>query len=149
MIVSSETKRPARVTLLILLVLFVTASNGLRFGETIFFWNILAQYTAHPLYITISGGVWFTLGLILLLGILRRKEWTWMAAIFSTILYGIWVWIDRLFLQGPHANWPFALMIDILLVLIVFLVLFSPGTRRFFKRNVHEQKSETPTTARP
>ena len=74
MMSSPEVKRLIRVIILALLVLAVAIWNGLRLGETIFFWKTLEQYGAHPLYIAISGGVWLITGLFARPGSLAGKS---------------------------------------------------------------------------
>ena len=140
-------KRPFRVICLVLIVAFYTAWNGLRLGETIFFWKTLGQYGAHPLYIAISGTVWLIAGLLIVWGLWLGKAWGWAAALGGTVGYTTWYWYDRLVVQKPHANWPFVLIGNIIFLLLIFTILFSRKTRRFFKKDTYEQKSETPTIA--
>jgi hypothetical protein len=143
---SSETRRPTRVILLALIVLAVATWNGLRLGDAIFFWKTLEAYNSHPLYISISGGIWLISGLFLFWGIWMRKAYGWMATLIGTITYSAWYWFDRLFLQESHANWPFVLILNIIFLLLILLILFSNKTRRFFLRNAYERK---PTNPRP
>jgi hypothetical protein len=144
---SPETKRPVRVTILALAVLVVAAINGLRLGEAIFFWKTLVKYDAHSLYIAISGGVWFVVGLLLTWGLWRGKTWAWVAAFGGAASYASWYWFDRLVLQTPHANWPFALIFTVVSVSLILVILFSHKTKQFFQRDIHERKSENPTSA--
>jgi hypothetical protein len=147
MMTRSEIKRPRRVMLLALAVSVFTSWNGLRLGSAIFYWKTLEEYGSNPLYIAISGGVWFIAGLLLAWGLWRGKAWAWLAAIGGATGYGCWVWFDRLVLQKPHANWPFALIFTIVSLLFILLILFSRNTRRFFQRDTHERKPENPTPA--
>jgi len=110
--------------------------NGLRLGSAIFFWKTLAEYGAHPLYIAISGGAWLIVGLLLVWGLWWGKTWGWIAAIGSTAGYIAWYWLDRLVLQKPHANWPFALTATVITLLIIFPILFLYRTRLFFQRDL-------------
>jgi hypothetical protein len=138
-------KRPFRVICLAVIVAFYTAWNGLRFGETIFFWKTLGQYGAHPLYIAVSGAAWLCAGLLLVSGLWIGKVWGWVAMFGGTVGYTAWYWFDRLIMQKPHANWPFVLIANIVFLLIIFTILFSRKTRRFFKRDAYEQKPKNPT----
>jgi hypothetical protein len=126
---------------------FYTGWNGIRLGETIFFWKTLGQYGAHPLYIAINGAVWLIAGLLLLWGLWLGKAWGWAAVLGGTVGYTTWYWYDRLVVQKPHANWPFVLIGNIIFLLLIFTILFSSKTRRFFKKDAYEQKSKTPTIA--
>jgi hypothetical protein len=137
-------KRPFHVIFLAIIVVIYAVDNGLRLGETIFFWNTLEEYGAHPLYIVISGGVWLIAGLFLVWGLWQGKTWGWAAALVGTFGYTAWYWFDRLVLQKPHANWPFVLIANIVFLLLIFMILFSQKTRLFFQRDAYERKPETP-----
>jgi hypothetical protein len=138
-------KRTVGVTCLAIIIVFAIVWNGLRLGETIFFWKTLEKYGAHPLYIAISSGLWLLLGLVLFVGLWLGKAWGWAAALVGTIGYSAWYWFDRLVMQKPHANWPFVLIANLAFLLIILMILMSTKTRRFFKRDVYEQKPQTPT----
>lgn len=138
--------RPVGVTILAILAFLLAAWNGLRLGEAIFFWKTLAEYGAHPLYIAISGGVWFVAGLLLAWGLWRGKPWAWVAALGGAAGYASWYWFDRLILQQPHANWPFSLIFTVVSVSLILVILFSHNTKRFFQRDSHERKSKNSTS---
>jgi hypothetical protein len=137
-------KRPFRLICLVLIVAFYVVWNGLRLGETIFFWRTLEKYGAHPLYIAISGGLWIIIGLLLAWGLWLGKAWGWAAAIGGTVGYTAWYWFDRLVMQKPPANWPFVLGSNIIFLLTILTILFSRKTRRFFKRDAYERKPKNP-----
>ena len=126
-------KRPFSVTLLVILLLFTAISNGLRLFQAIFFWKILLEYNASSSYIAISGGFWLLVAGFLVMGIWLRRTWAWAGTISGAAGYGLWFWFDRLVVQFPHANWPFALVITLLLAGIFALILFNPKTRLYFK----------------
>jgi len=140
-----RSKRPIRVYFLAIFILWLAAWNGLRLGETIFFWRTLETYGAHPLYIAISGGIWVVSGLLIDWGFFLGKAWGWAATLAGTLVYPAWYWFDRLVLQEPHANWPFVLVVNIVLILIIYSILLSRKTRLFFKRDVYERNLQTPT----
>jgi len=130
-----DLKRPFSITFLALLVLCFTAWNGLRLGAAISFWNNLRQYSARPgpFYIAVSGGFWLLTGLPLFWGLWRGEAWVRIAALFAAILYTSWYWFDRLILQPiPRANWPFALLINILFLVFTPIALFNRQSTFFF-----------------
>jgi uncharacterized integral membrane protein len=139
--------RPIRITILAILILYLAAWNALRMGEAFVFWKVLKEYGADPTYISLSGAIWFIAGLLLAWGLWHGNTWAWMAALGCTIGYSGWYWFDRRFLQIPHANWPFVLIVNIVLLLLFFIILFSNKTKRYFKRDDHGRQPETPTTA--
>jgi len=139
--------RPSRVTFLAVIALLVSLGNGLRLGETIYFWPTLAKYGAHPWYTAVSGGVWLAAAAYLTWGLWLGKAWAWTAAVGGAAGYGSWYWSDRLLLQQPHANWPFTLAFTAVCLAIIYFILFSHKTKQFFRRDAHERKPENPTPA--
>ncbi len=129
----SENRRPTSVTLLALFVLGLALWNGLRLAQVIIFWSILQEYQAEPgpLYAAISGGFWLLVGLPIVWGLWRGKAWARLAALGGAAVYGSWYWFDRLVLQEPHANWPFALVSTVIFI-SSFSVLFRRGASHFF-----------------
>lgn len=139
--------RPAGATILAILAFLLAAWNGLRLWEAIYFWKTLARYDAPPLYIAISGGVWLVTGVLLTWGLWRGKFWARGAVLIGISGYTIWYWFDRLALQQPHANWPFALIVTVVFLSLILFILFSRKTKQFFQRDAHERKSENPISA--
>jgi hypothetical protein len=144
MMLFPKNNRPIRVDFLTIIVVWLAAWNGLRLGETIFFWNTLEKYGAHPLYIATSAAVWLIAGLLLAWGLWAGKTWGWAAMLGGTPGFTAWYWVDRLVLQKPHGNWPFVLIVNIIVVLIILAILFSRQTRNFFKRDAYERKPQNP-----
>jgi hypothetical protein len=140
-------RRPLRVTLFVMLILWLTLWNGLRLGEAIFFGKTLQEYHAGPFYIGASGGVWLLLGLALAWGAWAGKPWAWIASIAGTAGYTLWSWFDRLALQKARVNNSFALAVTLLLLAIVSFILFTRRTRQFFRKENHGTEPEAPTTA--
>ena len=144
---SPETKRPICLLILMLLALSVSASNGLRLCESVFFWKTLKEYGVYPLFISISGGVWLIIGLFLVWGLWGGKVWGRIAAICGTAGYTTWYWLDRLLIQKPHTNLLFTLITSIILLFILLSILFSQRTKRFFQREPYGRKPETPISS--
>ncbi len=138
-------KKPFRVICLVLIAVLCAAWNGLRLGESIFFWRTLDKYGVYPLYIAISGAAWIIFGLWLAWGLWLGKAWAWGVALIGTIGYTAWYWFDRLVFQKPHTNWLFVLILNIVFLLMLITIIFSPKTRRFFKRDTNDRKPKNPT----
>ena len=137
--VEEKNKRPVELTILEILFLLFAAWNGLRLGESIFFWKTLAEYGAYQLYIALTGGFWLIAALLLFWAFWRGKTWGRAAAFAGTLGYSAWYWFDRLVLQKPHANLSFVVVANIVFLLLVLTILFSRKTRRFFQRDTHER----------
>jgi hypothetical protein len=128
-----KSSRPKRVTFLAILALIIAIFNGIRIGETIFFWKILIEFDGQSLYTLISGVVWLLSGLLLVWGLWTGKSWSWGAALGFFITYPAWYWLDRLLVQTPHTNWPFSLRLTVIFLCLVLPILFSRRTRRYLR----------------
>jgi hypothetical protein len=124
--------RPTGVTFLGIFMLITALSNGLRLCEAVFFWKVLENYQASPIYLALSGVIWLMIGSILALGIFKSKSRAWAGTIAGISCYTVWYWVDRLVVEKPHANGPFALALIFLLLGISATILFSKNTRAYF-----------------
>ena len=135
-------KRPFSVTILLWLVLSLTAWSGLRLVTAILWRSTLHEFTPSPgpAYIAISGAAWLLAGIGLLWGMWQAKVWIRSALLGTGAGFFVWYWCDRLLLQFPHTNWPFALAITILILIFLSVCVFLPGTKTFFtKREAHDR----------
>ncbi|HEY9151906.1 MAG TPA: hypothetical protein VIN60_03400 [Anaerolineales bacterium] len=95
-----------------------------------------------PLYIDITGAFWTLTGLFLLWSLWRGQRWTRMAFIIAASLYAAWVWVDRLFVQTQmRANWPFDLLLTIVLFVFTIAVVLDPRYKIYFERETYERES--------
>lgn len=134
--ISNNRKRPIGITFLLILAICISALNGLRLIEAVFFWKVLVEFNASPFYIAISGFCWLLIALILAFGIWLGKPWAWIGTIFGLLIYFIWYWFDRIFMQMPHSNWVYALIFSILLLAIAAIIILNSKIQRYFKNYV-------------
>jgi hypothetical protein len=135
-------KKPICVTILLWLVLSLTAWSGLRLYSAIRWWSTLSEFASPPgpLYIAASGAIWLIASIFLLWGIWQTKIWIRYALLGTGAAFTVWYWSDRLIFQMSSGNWPFALLGSTLLLIFVTLCVLVPGTRTFFsKREAHDQ----------
>jgi hypothetical protein len=135
---------PTRIALLLLLVTLVTLWNAFRLATSIAWRDTLETYAPFPgpFYIGSMGALWTLIGLFLLWSFWRRLRWTRGAILIASIVYAIWVWIDRLFIQAKvQANSPFDLLVTILLLTLTAIVVLDPPNRIYFEREVYERES--------
>jgi hypothetical protein len=125
--------KPFGVIIIALSFIIVALSEGLRLCEALFFWSVLAKYHASPFYLGITGAFWFFFALTLSFVIWQKKSWGWAGTLLGVPSFAGWYWIDRIFIEIPHTNWPFALGVTILLLLIFGIIIFSLKTRNYFK----------------
>ncbi len=129
-------KRPLCVTILLWLVLSLTAWGGLRLWSALHWWDDLQRFGAPPgaLYIAASGGVGMLTGMGLLWGTWRRKAWARIGLFGAAVGFTVWYWCDRLFFQYPRANAPFALGVTTILLLVAAGCAWLPQTKMFFSK---------------
>jgi hypothetical protein len=131
--------RPFRVTIVSLLFFCTACWNGYRLLEAINFWHTLRNYGASPLYIAISGGFWLLIGLLCAWWLWAGKPWARLSTLAGLFGYTVWYWLDRLFVQESHLNWPFATAINIILITVFISFLLSDKSKRFFLRIPNER----------
>jgi len=139
-----------QVTLVLWLVLILTAWNTVRLATGIFWHDTLKMYTPHPgpAYIAVTGALWALIGLFLLWSWWNRKPYMRTALLVASGLYTAWNWADRLFVQTEvRANWPFDLLITIILLIYINAVVFNPKNLNYFQRESYERKPENHPSA--
>lgn len=129
-------KRPLCVTILLWLVLSLTAWSGLRLWSAIQWWNSLQEFGTPPgaLYIAASGGAWLVAGLALSWGVWRGKVWARIGLVGAAAGFSVWYWCDRLLFQSLRANWPFALGATVALLVIIAVCTWLPEVKIFFSK---------------
>jgi hypothetical protein len=134
-------RRPFSVTILLWLVLSLTAWSSLRLYSAIRWWNVLLEFASPPgpWYIAVSAAVWLIVSIALLWSMWQAKAWARYALLGTGAGFAVWYWCDRLLLQTPGANWLFALLATILLLIILSVCVSAPGTKTFLpKREAHD-----------
>ncbi len=114
-----HSKLPLRITLLLWLVLIITALNMVRLVTSIAWHNALETYAPQPgpIYIGVTGAIWTLLGLFLLGGFIRGVRGIRAWFVLAAFVYAAWTWADKLWVQTQlRANWPFDLLATILLL---------------------------------
>ena len=134
-------KRPFSVTVLLWLVLSLTAWSGLRLYSAIQWWSTLREFASPPgpWYIVISAGIWLAVSIVLLWGIWQQKTWVRYALLGAGTGFIVWYWCDRYIFQMPNEDWLFALLGTILFMVVLSVCVFVPGTKIFLsKREAHD-----------
>ncbi|MCL5611516.1 MAG: hypothetical protein M1485_03015 [Chloroflexi bacterium] len=139
-----------QVTLLLWLVLILTAWNTVRFAAGILWRDTLIAYAPQPgpIYIAATGALWALTGLFLLWSWWNRKPYMRAALLVASGLYTAWSWADRLFVQAElRANWPFDLLATVILLAFVSAVVLNPKNLNYFQRESYERKPENHPSA--
>jgi hypothetical protein len=137
-------KRPFGVTLLLWLVLTLSAWGAVRLFAALRWWDVLNEFGSRlsPLYLSITGAGWWVAGIVLLWGLFQGKSWSRFAMPVSISLWLVEYWIERLFFESPRSNVSFALIVSVLLLAVTFVSTFNRRTRTFFKSEEYEQPNE-------
>ena len=135
-------RRPFGVTLLLWLVLSLSAWGAVRLIAALRWWDMLNEFESRlgPLYLSITGLGWLIVGIVLLWALFSGKVWPRLAIPVSITVWLLGYWIERIFFESPRANLPFALLGSILLLVLTFISAFNRRTKVFFMRSEeHEQ----------
>lgn len=138
-------KRPFGVTLLLWLVLSLSAWGVVRLLAALRWWDVLNEFGANlsPLYLSITGAGWAVVGIVLLWGLFSGKPWIRLAIPISIFLWLMGYWVERMFFESPRANLTFALMASILLFVLTLVSALNRKTKKFLIRSEeHEQPNE-------
>jgi len=140
-------KRPFGVTLLLWMVLSLSAWGAIRFYAALRWWGVLTEFDARlsPIYLSITGAGWVVAGGVLLFGMLLGKAWTRPAMLTSILLWLIEYWIERLFYQTARSNLAFAVIGSFIVMIVAVFATTLRGTKLFFTRSEeHEQPDKNP-----
>jgi hypothetical protein len=143
-------RRPFGVTVLLWLVLSLSAWGLVRLLAALRWWNELHEFEARlsPLVLSVTGALWLTVGGVLLWGLFSGRLRTHLAIPLSIAAWLIEYWIERLFFELPRANLPFALFASLLLFIMTLISAFNRSTIGFFMRSEdHEQPIEDSDSA--
>lgn len=125
---------PRAVTILFFFVLSMTAWVGIRAWAALVNWDTLATFRANPIYIFATGLIWFILGAVLTALIFKGSRHALVVGPVFAILYVLWFWLDRLFVQvTPAPNGIFNVIVTAVMLIIFHLFLFWPSSQAFFK----------------
>jgi hypothetical protein len=130
-------QRPFRVTLLLWLVLTLSAWGAVRFFAALRWWDVLNEFGARlsPLYLSATGAGWSVAGGVLFWGIATRKAWSRIAVGVVACVWQVQYWVERMLFQSTRANLPFSLIALTLLLIVILTIVFLPGTKYFFTKS--------------
>lgn len=136
--------RPWVLIVLILGLLVFTLASFVQFGMALSLWTFLSSLpvAVTPVYQAAAGLTWGCLGAIVIVWLWKGKSRGKIAARILSVTYGLYYWIDELFLAESEirsSNWLFSGLMTVLLVLLVFGSLALPSVSRFLGEE-HEQE---------
>ena len=136
-------KRPFSVTLTGWVVLILTSWNAIRLWTSIAWSEVLTEFSVRiaPAASAVIAAIWVVGGLILLWSMWRKKAWSAKLLLGMAAAYTVWYWSERLIFQNPRTNVPFAVILN--LILLVFIYFASRSlTREAYERNIENPKTE-------
>jgi len=134
-----------RVTLLLWMVLSLTAWNAFGLFTAVAWGGVLSEFSTRweTVYIAAERALWTTIGLFLLWSLWQGKRWARRLFILAAAAYTAWAWIDRLFIGGwLPPNWPFKLAVTLVLLGFTAWVVLDPNNITFFQREAYERQPE-------
>ena len=134
--------RPFSVTITAWLVLMLTAWNALRAWTALDWQAVLVEFSAGipPVASAAIGIAWATIGLTLWLGIRGEKAWAGRWLPWAAAGYTVWFWCERVFLQFERQNTWFAVIINIVLFIPIYL------SHKSISREAYERANKIPET---
>jgi len=130
-----QPKAPCSVTLLIIGVLIFTSTSLIRGVQALLQWEFLQELLPiSPLYLALSGFLWGAAGLPLIVGLVKGRRWALRFTLAAVLAYSIYYWLDRLLLTSDRgeSNWLFAIVLNLLLLLLVSWIQSRPRVKAFF-----------------
>jgi hypothetical protein len=147
---SRPRRRPIGVTLLLWLVLCLSAWGLLRFAGALRWWDVLYENEArlNPLYLSITGAGWGVAGIVLLWSIFSIRRWASWAIPISLSVWLAEYWIERIFFQGPRSNLVFMIVVSVLALAATWIIALHRRTKIYLtKSEEHEQSEEHSTSS--
>ena len=121
--------------------------GALRFFASLQWRGMLVEYESSLSvgYLSVMGAGWGLAGGVLLWGVFTAKAWTRPAILIAVILWLIEYWVERLFFESRHINWPFAAIVSLLVLGITLVSTLHNSTKDFFTRSEeYEQQNQNP-----
>jgi hypothetical protein len=127
-------KRPFGVTLLLWMVLSLSAWGAVRFAASLRGWDVLSEFESRlrPVYLSISGAGWAVAGGVLIWGILSRRKWTFPAIPIFFIGWLSIYWMERIFFQSARPNLPFSVILSLIFLAVTLICALHRSTKKFF-----------------
>jgi hypothetical protein len=116
-----------------------------RFSGSVRQWNFLEETLPFsPLYPALSGLFWTLVGILLAWGLWRGASWAPKLAKVMLPGYIFFDWFDRLVMSSPTArtNWPFILVLNLVILGYTFWYLSRPASRAFFGEAYDNQSQD-------
>lgn len=136
---TARTRRPRSVTFLAVGVLIISVLFWMRFTQAIQLRDFIQSLNpgVSVRYLAATGLVFGATGLLAAGGLWLGKAWSANLAWGFFTALAAWYWLDKIFLvsaETVQGNWPFALSLTALLLVLVRWALTSRSATEFFAK---------------
>jgi len=141
----SPQKRAKSITFLALVVLIIAIINLVRMVQVIKQWHFLTTVLSYPpYYLLFTGMIWGICSIYLFFSLWFGWRNTPLLMIGGTILYSIYIWIDRLvFSAAPFdSNWLFILIINGLFLIYIVWTFRRENIKAYFGAAYDERSKD-------
>lgn len=112
-------------TLLSIILLIFAGFCFLRLYGSLTLWEYLQEIglRSPPLYLAITGGLWFVTGVIGVFFHLSKHKWSIAYMRILSLVFSVWFWLDLWIFQPQDRqihNWKFQLLLNILILVLIF-----------------------------
>lgn len=132
---------PPPVTKLICIVLFSMLYNSIRIYSILINSETLTIYQSHPgpLFLVISSAFWLAIGILLIIGIIKRLMYMPIFIYLSSVLGVVWYWVDRLIFQKRITAFLFPTIESVFILFIIYLFTSNHVTKNYFREQaIHD-----------
>jgi len=146
---STPPRRPFGVTLLLWMVLCLSAWGLLRFTAALRWWDLLLEKDSRisPLYLSITGAGWVVAGIVLIWGILSIRRWAYRVVPISVFLWLVEYWIERIFFQESRANLAFSIALSIVVIVITLVSAWNRSSKIYLTKSEEHEQPEKHSTS--
>ena len=117
-------------------VLSIAVFNLIGLIQVFSSWDFLKSLLSFsPTWLGAVRLFWGLTGMVIVWGLWVGRPWAPCVTRLATLLFAIYFWSDRLFLINPAgrgANYPFLIVITVMMLGAVFLVLAGPDSKKYF-----------------
>lgn len=141
---SMPPRRPFGVTLLLWLVLCLSAWGLLRLAGALRWWDLLYDNHARlsPMYLSITGAGWALAGIVLIWSIFSRRRGIHLAIPVALCIWIAQNWIERIYFEAPRSNLPFAIIVSLLAVALTWIIASHRTTKIYLTKSEEHEQSD-------
>ncbi|NIS78883.1 MAG: hypothetical protein GTO14_01355 [Anaerolineales bacterium] len=86
-------------------------------------------------YLLIKNGFWAVIGVFAAIALFTGRQWAIRFTRWSAVLFGIWYWIDRVFIMHSdftRRSWPMAAIVTGAILVVLFGITSRVSVRNYY-----------------